>query len=153
MKLLGIQSKMDFAKYYQFNKEEVDKKIGILKFVDRKLVNQSLGLNYKDTDALSLLCEYHQHLQEATTRYPTRFINLEFLKYLCSRNHQKVKNPFSLMPAQHQAIIKQVIQQIIEQKILDQKFLYQEKMEREKNLRRFEMQLERLNFKNHNLMK
>ena len=33
MKLLGIQSKtMDFNRYYALHKEEVDKKVGILKF-------------------------------------------------------------------------------------------------------------------------
>ena len=105
---------MDFHKFYNKNKEEVEKKVGVLKFADRKLVNQALGLNYKDTDALALLTEYHRNLKEATERFPTKFISLEFLKYLHARNHSKVKNPFSLMPANHQAIIRQVINQAIE---------------------------------------
>jgi len=73
-------------------------KIQQMKFSDRKLVANALGLQQHSRDAQEILNEYHRYLKEATEKYPTRMLNLAFLKMQAESNNKKVKNSFSLLP-------------------------------------------------------
>ena len=88
-----------------------------LKFSDRKLVQQALGLGFATRDASDILNEYHRHLKEATEKYPTKLLSLAFLKMQAESNEKKIKNSFSLLPPQHQLVILQVIDQALQNKL------------------------------------
>jgi hypothetical protein len=68
----------------------------------------------KDNEAQDLLNEYHRHLHEATEKYPTKAVNLKYLKMLELENRRQVKNSFSMLPPGHQEIITQTIEATIE---------------------------------------
>ena len=77
-----------------------------------KHVMAALGL--KNDEAHEILNNYHKVLFEATTQYPTKDINLQYLKALQSENQRKLKNTFSMLPPQHQEIITSSIESSID---------------------------------------
>ena len=71
----------------------------------KKLIQKTLGTFTKDSECLAILNEYHQCLNEATERYPTRNINMKYLTFLAKENRRNIDNEFSQLPPQHQKII------------------------------------------------
>lgn len=118
-----------------------------MKFHDRRFVQHALGLQHQDRDAQEILNDYHKMLKEATENYPVKYVSLKYLKMLAMSNNKQVKSSFSLLPAQHQIILYQVIDQTICLQLQSQKQQMMEKEKRKESLYKYELRLDRMNLK------